>query len=123
MKIADLLENFRAAPLRKDLIATMPPTVVIPELQNNDSYAQYRYLLALASVEAIKRGEVEMSQQSAWNENTSVVCYSPEEFEIVNMANKLMGVTGKKISTSPSQEPKHVNTASPVRPFVDVGRD
>jgi hypothetical protein len=123
MKIAELLENFRAAPLRKDLVSTMPPTVVIPELQNNDSYTQYRYLMALASAEAIRRGEVAMDQESAWNENTAVVCYAPEELEIVDMANKMMGVTGRKISSTPSQEPKHINSASPVRKFVDFGKD
>ena len=101
----------------------MPPTMVIPELQNNDSYTQYRYLMALAAAEAIKRGEVAMDQESAWNENTSVVCYAPEELEIVNLANKMMGVTGKKISSTPSQEPKNINVTSPVRRFVDLGKD
>lgn len=123
MKISDLMENFHAAPLRKDLTATMPPTVVIPSLQNNDAYTQYRYLMALASAEAVRRGEVSMDQESAWNENMAVVCYSPAELEIVDMANKILGVVGEKISSTPSQEPNRINVSSPVRPFVDFGKD
>jgi len=123
MKISDLMENFHTAPLRKDLTATMPLTMVIPALKNNDAYVQYRYLMALASAEAVKRGEVTMDQESAWNENMAVICYSPKEIETIDLANKMLGVVGKKISSTPSQEPSRINSSSPVRPFVDFDKD
>jgi len=119
MKIIELIEGFSPAPLRADVKDTLPPTVVIPDLQNNDIYTQYRYLVAMASVKAIENGDVQMDQESAWNENISVVCYTPEEEEIAASASRMMGVTNKKISTTKSQESKTVNTTSPVRKFKD----
>ena len=120
MKISDLFEGLHAVPLRADLTDTLPPTYVMPELQNNDSYVQYRYLVALAAAEAIERGEIDMAQASTWNEMTSVVCYTPEEEAIEQDANKHMGVNGKKISKTPSKEPTWVNKNSPVRSFKDL---
>lgn len=120
MKLADLFENLHPAPLEPDLSSTLPPTFIMPQLQNTDTYVQYRYLVALGSAEAIKRGEIKMDQESTWNENTSVVCYTPAEEEIVRIANKHMGVSAKKISKSPSKEPKWVNTTSPVAKFKDI---
>lgn len=119
MKLADLFEDLKPVPLRKDLTATLPPTILMPQLKSNDSYVQYRYLIALGAAEAIKRGEVDMAQESPWNENTSVVCYTSAEEEIVNLANKHMGLSSKKISKTPSQEPSWVNTKSPVAKFKD----
>lgn len=120
MKLADLFEQLHPVPLRKDLTSTLPPAVTIPELQNNDTYAQYRYLVALATAEAIDRGEIEMAQASPWNENTSVVCYTPQEEVIVKKANKHMGVSSKSLSKTSSQEPNWVNKSSPVAKFRDI---
>lgn len=122
MRLRDLYEGLHAAPLRSDLTDTLPPTYVIPDLQNNDSYVQYRYLVALAAAEAIEKGEVGMAQESTWNEMTSVVCYTPAEEIIVKDANKHMGVFGKKISKTPSKEPTWVNTSSPVATFKDLDK-
>jgi hypothetical protein len=61
-----------------------------------------------------------MDQESTWNETTSVVCYTPAEEEIVKTANKHMGVNAKKISRTPSKEPKWVNKTSPVAKFRDI---
>jgi hypothetical protein len=116
MRWKDLKENIkgRAPPLPKEIESTLPPTIVIPELQNNDTYKQYRYLLALAAAQAHENGEITFNTQSSWNENTSVVCYTPEEQRIVELANKLMGVSGKEIVKTKSHEDPHVNTRSPV---------
>jgi hypothetical protein len=122
VRLKDLYEGLHAAPLRTDLTDTLPPTYVIPDLQNNDSYVQYRYLVALAAAEAIERGEIDMAQASTWNEMTSVVCYTPAEETIVKDVNKHMGVYGKKISKTPSKEPTWVNRNSPVRTFKDLDR-
>ena len=116
MRWKDLQEtiNGKAPPLSKEIESTLPPTIVMPELQNNDTYRQYRYLLALAAAQAHENGDIEFNSQSSWNENTSVVCYTPEEQRIVELANKLMGVTGHTIVKSKSHEDPHVNTRSPV---------
>lgn len=119
MKLADLFENLHPVPLRDDFASTLPPTYIMPELQNNDSYVQYRYIVALAAAEAVAKGEVKMEQESTWNENTSVVCYTPAEEQIVQNANKIMRVNAKKVSTTPSHEPKWINKASPVAKFRD----
>lgn len=116
MRWKDLKENINgnAPPLPIEIESTLPPTFVIPELQNNDSYKQYRYLLALAAAQAHENGDIKFNSQSSWNENTSVVCYTPEEQRIVELANKLMGVTAKQIVSTASHEQSHVNTRSPV---------
>jgi hypothetical protein len=120
MKIIELIEGFAPGDLRDDIKDTLPPTIVIPDLQNNDAYTQYRYLVAMASAKAVENGEVQMDQASAWNENISVVCYTPEEEQIAAAASKMMGVNNQKISSTRSQEPKNVNTTSPVRKFKDI---
>lgn len=121
MLLIDLFENtFVPIPLRHDIERALPPTFVIPELQNTDTYQQYRYMIALASAHAIKNGDVDMAQESAWNENVAVVCYTPAEEETVKLANKHMKVSGKLIAHEQSKEIGSVNTKSPVRPFKDL---
>lgn len=123
MRWKDLKENINgnAPPLPIEIESTLPPTYVMPELQNNDTYKQYRYLLALAAAQAHENGDIKFQSQSSWNENTSVVCYTPEEQRIVELANKLMGVHGYNIVNSHSHEAPDVNTRSPVakRPRMD----
>lgn len=123
MRWKDLKENIngKAPPLPIEIESTLPPTYVMPELQNNDTYRQYRYLLALAAAQAHENGDIKFQSQSSWNENTSVICYTPEEQRIVELANKLMGVHGYNIVNSKSHEEPHVNTRSPVakRPSMD----
>lgn len=119
MKLSDLFEDLNPVPLHSDLASTLPPTFIMPQLQNTDTYVQYRYLIALSAAEALKKGEITMDQESTWNENTSVICYTPEEEEIVKIANKHMGVNAKKVSRTKSQEPTWVNKKSPVATFKD----
>lgn len=120
MKIVEIIEGFKPAPLRSDVKDTLPPTIVIPDLKNNDIYTQYRYLVAMASVKAIENGDVQMDQASAWNENISVICYTPEEEQIAAAASRMMGVQNKKISVTKSRESDNINKTSPVRKFKDI---
>ncbi len=116
MRWRDLTENKKSngPPLSREIESTLPPTIVIPALQNNDSYRQYRYLLALASAQAHEHGDIEFNSQSSWNENTTVVCYTPQEQRIVELANKLMGVQGVTVVKTQSHEQSHINTRSPI---------
>lgn len=118
MKRCDILEGFRPGSLDIEVKDTLPSTYIIPDLENTDPYKQYRYVVALASANAVKNKEVSMDQESAWNENTAVICYTPQE-EIMNKANKLLGLKKKLISTKTSKEPPFVNTLSTVRTFKD----
>jgi hypothetical protein len=119
MKLIELIEGRNRAPLSIELHKTMPPTFIMPSLQNNDSYMQYRYIVALASAKAIENGDVQMDQLSTWNQNQTVVCYAPEEAEIVKLANKHMNVEAEMITNTPSCEPDFVFHNSPVRQFKD----
>jgi hypothetical protein len=91
--------------------------MTIPELVNSDTYKQYRYTLALAAAKAVQAGEVEFNAESSWNESLAAVAYTPEELEIIKLANKMTGVQGVMISDTPSSEPESVQTVSPVMKF------
>jgi hypothetical protein len=73
---------------------------------------QYRYGLALAAARADAAGHVEFQQESAWAENLTIVGYTPEDAEIVGLADKLMGVTATRIADDASRESTEVNTQS-----------
>lgn len=116
MRLKDLLEA-NISPLRTDIEAALPPTVTIPELVNTDPYKQYRYIIALASARAVADQEVEFDEQSAWNESLTAVAYTDTELETIEMANKLMGVTGVMLSKSRSHESSNTGKVSPVAKF------
>lgn len=122
MKLIDLIEGRKTVPLSLDLHNTMPPTFIMPTLQNNDSYMQYRYVVALAAAKAIENGDVEMNQLSTWNENQAVVCFAPAESDIVKLANKHMNVNAEMITNTPSCEPDSVFHNSPVRTFKEYDK-
>jgi hypothetical protein len=115
MRLYDLLEQeFKSAETPSRLRNTLPPMVILPELVNSNGYPQYRHGLALATALAVENGEVEYDQQSMWNQSETVICYTPQERDILEKANKLMGVKGKPITSSRSCEPDWVNKKSPV---------
>jgi hypothetical protein len=120
MRIKELLEGYTTPPLRSDIKDTLPPTLTIPELPNSNGYDQYRYLLNIAAAEAVERGEVKIDQESSFNQSITVVCYAPQEMEIVKKTDAIMGVNHTVMVASGSREPKWVNKTSTVRPFKDL---
>ena len=122
MKLCDILEGFRPSPLSSAVKDTLPATYIMPQLQNTDPYRQYRYVIALASAKSIESNDVTMEQESAWNESMAAICYTPEEEQIVKLANKHLNLKSELISTSRSEEPKFVNKVSTVRPFKDYDK-
>lgn len=116
MRLRDLLETSTPG-LEPDIEDTLPPTMIMPELINSDTYRQYRYVVALAAAGAVAKGEVEFDPNSTWNESLSALAYTPQELEIIQLANKMMGVKGIMVSKSKSHEPDHVHAVSPVMPF------
>ena len=126
MRLIDLLQEteLKAATLRHDLTRTLPPTSVMPTLMNSNGYTQYRHMMAMGAAIAVKNGDVDFSPESAMNQLETVVCYTPEEEEILDLTNKMMGIPGKmKIASTPSEEPEWVQKESPVRPFKDYTKD
>jgi len=122
MRIKELLEGYKTPPLRLDVKDTLPPTVTIPELPNSNGYDQYRYLLNMAAAEAVARGEVKVDQESSFNQSITVVCYAPQEMEIVKKTDELMGVKHQVMVATASREPRWVNSQSTVRAFKDLDR-
>lgn len=117
MKYKDLIEGTK---LKKSLQNSLPPTYIMPTLQNNDAYRQYRHLIALAAVRAIKDNKNHMDPESTWGENQAVVCYSPADEETLLMANNLLGIPSISISSTSSRELETRNVQSPVRKFIDI---
>jgi hypothetical protein len=117
MKYKDLLEQ---TALRADIGDSLPPTYVMPELQNSDAYRQYRHLIALASALATKEQHMPTEKESAWGENQAVICYTKADEEILRTANEIMGVKSQALTKTPSHEAPNVNKTSPVRKFVEL---
>jgi len=106
--------------MTKKLARTLPPTYLMPTLQNNDAYRQYRHVVAMASARAMAENGDHMDPSSSWGENQSVVCYTEADKETLMMANEILGVTSIALTDEPSTESPLRNTVSPVRPFVDI---
>jgi hypothetical protein len=119
MRLIDLFEEYTTPRLKPSLKNTLPPTVTVPSLPNSNGYDQYRYLLNMAAAEAAAKGEVVIDQESVFNQSITMVCYAPEEMDIINKTDKLMGVKHNILTASKSKEPNWVNSTSTVRKFID----
>jgi len=104
MRLIDLFEEYTTPKLKPSLKSTLPPTVTVPSLPNSNGYDQYRYLLNMAAAEAVSKGEVVIDQESVFNQSITMVCYAPEEMDIINKTDKLMGVTHNILTASKSKE-------------------
>lgn len=93
------------------VIRTIPGMHVIPELQNQDAYKQYRFGLALAASGA---GSPRAADETPWGENMAVGTYTIGDEEILKAALQAYGTTSKMITTKGSHEPRDTNTISPV---------
>lgn len=90
----------------------IPSAIIEPQIRNTDTYMQMRYGIALAAAAAQK--DPNWEQESVWAENLAMIGYTDAEIDLIQAADKLMGVKGVKISHKGSQEHSDVNTASPV---------
>ena len=100
--------------LNADVDAALPGVWVQRQLRNTDPYMQYRYGLAMAAARADQAGHMEFKQESPWAENLTIVGFTPEDEDVVKLADKLMGVKGTRIANSKSEESKGTDTISPV---------
>ena len=70
--------------------------------------------MAVAAARADQAGDVSFKQESPWAENLTIVGFSPEDEEVVKLADKLMGVKGTRIANSKSEEPADTDKVSAV---------
>ena len=98
----------------------LPSTWVIPELQNQNAYLQYRFAVALAGAKAARNGDIpRLSKDSVWGENQVVSGYmNPDIDKDIDFALGEMGLKGKKLVTSKhSEETSDTGVVSPLKAF------
>jgi len=103
----------------------MPSTWVIPELQNQNAYLQYRFSIALAGARAARNGDIpKLDKESVWGENQLVSGYmNPDIEKDIDFALGEMGLSGKKLVTSKhSEETSDTGIGSPVKAFKGYKR-
>ena len=103
----------------------MPSTWVIPELQNQNAYLQYRFSIALAGARAARNGDIsKLDKESVWGENQLVSGYmNPDIAQDIDFALGEMGLSGKKLVTSEhSEETTDTGIASPIKGFKGYKR-
>ena len=104
----------------------MPSTWVIPELQNQNAYLQYRFSVALAGAKAARNGDIpRMDKDSVWGENQLVSGYmNPDVADDIDFALGEMGLTGSKVlvTSEHSEETPDTGIASPVTAFKGYKR-
>lgn len=107
--------------LQDDVAAALPATYVIPRLQNQDPYLQYRFGVAIAKAKGSRvrdaSPEEDFGSTSAWGENQVIVSYSNSIDEYIDDALKNIGLSPsdkRLISTARSEETSSVNKTSPV---------
>lgn len=103
--------------LQADVAAALPAAYVIPALQNQDPYKQYRFGVAIAQAKGKTEGAPEYNKESAWGENQVVVSYDDNAEKWIDAALKEIGLgpsDKKRISTPRSEETSSVNKVSPI---------
>ena len=98
----------------------LPATWVIPELQNQNAYLQYRFSIALAGAKAARNGDIpKLNKDSVWGENQIVSGYmNPDIDKDIDFALDEIGLKGKVLVTSKeSEETSDTGINSPVKPF------
>lgn len=120
MRIRDIINEAASGSLQPDVAASLPATYVIPKLQNQDPYRQYRFGVAIARAKSQKSANndtVDYEPSSAWGENQVIVSYSNTIDEYIDAALQEIGLSPadkRLISTPRSEETATVNRQSPV---------
>jgi len=95
--------------LRRSAEAAIPDAHFYPALDNSSPYASYRYGIALAG-----SPEYSMDKNGPTQSKMVTSAYTDGDAEIINKANKSMGVKGKALTSKKSQESSTVDTSTPV---------
>jgi hypothetical protein len=120
----------QAASLPSEQADPMRYTYVIPGLSASDPYKNYRFGVALARArsEAVKDNVnpkmPEWHDETAFGEHGIVAGMNPGIAQLIDAALKMSNTPGgkKMVSSGPSEEPKFVDTKSPVKAFKGYPR-
>jgi len=109
--------DFLKESLQQAVASALPATYTIPELQNQDPYRQYRFMIAMAASKSNAHRDSESDfktePSTPWGENMIVVSYGYDVGPDIDAALKQIGLSGKKlISTAKSEEPRGTNVRS-----------
>ncbi len=96
-------------PLRKSVKSSLPSGKIHPALDNSSPYHSYRYGMALAG-----SPEDSMYTDGPFGSKLMTVGYSDADREIIEKADKIMGVKSNPISSKNSKEIDSINTTSVV---------
>ena len=91
--------------LRRSAEAAIPDAQFYPALDNSSPYASYRYGIALAG-----SPDETMDRDGPTQSKMLTLAYTDGDAEIINKANKMMGVKGKALSSKKSHESSTVDT-------------
>lgn len=116
------------AKLPVEAAGPMHDTYMIPGLRNNDAYRSYRFGVAMARARADLGGVGK--ELPAWNAESAMGMYgivagfNETVDPVIDLALKMTDIKGGKrpVSTDASEEPKYVDTQSPLRPFQGYPR-
>ena len=122
MRAREFVTESRAK-LPAEVAGPMHDTYMLPGLRNNDSYRSYRFGVAMARARADLGGVGK--DLPAWNTESAMGMYGiiagfDENVDpVIDLALKMTDIAGGKIpvSSDDSEEPKSVDTVSPIRPF------
>ena len=107
----------QANSLQDDVAAALPMTYVIPALQNQDPYKQYRFGVAIAKAKGKSESQQEFTAETPWGENLVVVGFGNTVDDYIDAALEDIGLTSKDkqmITTPRSEETSTVNKNSPI---------
>jgi hypothetical protein len=116
--------------------AKLPPEVsgplhdvyMLPGLRNNDAYRSYRFGVAIARARADIGGPGKdlppWNQESAMGKYAVIAGFNETVDPVIDAALAMSDIEGGKIaiSTNASEEPKSVDTVSPVQAFKGYPR-
>ena len=117
----------RYSGIQQDVACALPATYVIPKLQNNDAYSQYRFGLAVAASRGEKARSADRDQgfsgESPWGENEIIVTFDPSEIGTIDGALKLIGLGPSDKRALNSKNSIETSTVSKKSPVANIKRN
>ena len=121
--------GFNGGSIEANVARSLPSTYIIPALQNQNAYMQYRFGVALAgakgAAERKAEGDPDFNATTNWGENEIIISSDPDIGKWIDIALKDMGLPAsdkKLVSTKGSDEPPDTDKLSPVKAFKGYKR-